>query len=415
MAKRNLILLLSSALLVPALLSCGPGEPESQQSSSPSQSPESFPASSEEIDSLSGFAQTLKSALESGKEKTSGFSLTLEKDAYYKGKITKKEKALFSGASYSDDVLSLSASGEVYYANKDGGFDLEQGNQNFYHEYGYLHGLFIDAFYNVDGTEKSLSVLRSKGVEMEEKDAQALLASSRLDFAGVDNQATILHKGNVYLGGSDFLYQTYFGESGYFTQSDAEANATFQKQGDSLTLSTYFDEKDANDDVYRRNFLFEFAFQGGLLVEASGSEEDHLVSGSSVSESISSGSSFKLSNQYEAKTSSNTDFNRFFYTDYIPFLGENPYSVTEVDSAALNTKYFVQIGEARPNTAVRNIDSILLQSAMRNGEEAKESDFSYEEEDKAITFLRGGDYELTFLSRAGVKRTLSVSLEEVSA
>ena len=408
MAKKNLALLLSLFGILPSLFSCASGDGPDASASQTEES--SLKAQGEE--SLRGFAQTLQEALDLGKEKTSGYSLALEKGAYYKGKATKKERALFEGGAYSDDSLSLSAKGEVYYANQDGGFDLEQGNQDFYHEYGYRHGLFLDAFYWIDGAEKSINSLRSKGIEMEEKDALSILRSGRLDFSGVDNQATILYQGGVYSGGTEFLYQTYFGEEGLFQGQEAKANASSLSQGGSIAFSTYFDEADANDDVYRRAFAFEFTFADGVLVEASGREEDRLVSAEGVSEAIASSFSFQLSNRYEAKSASGADFDRFFYTDYIPFLGENPYSVTEADSYSVGARYFVQIAEGRPNTAIRNIDSIRLQSATRNGEEAKEGDFAYAEEDNAITFLRGGEYELSFLSRAGIKRSLSISLPE---
>lgn len=402
MKKKAFIACLASSLLFPALFSCV-GEGGGASSSS----------SSIEIKnkSLAEFLTLYNQTTESDTNKASNFNLTLTRDLYYKGIKRNQYVAAFDANVYKNEVTTLTSKDQSYaYNTKTGEMDKES-EKGFYHEFGYKHNLFIDAFYTLDEDGKTLNTLRSSSIKMDEENAKSLLNSGYIDMAGISNQATASLDKLTYAGAYDFLTYNYFGDQGELITEEAQENVEITSSGNIYTLKTYFDQKDDQDALYRHLFTFEFTFSDNHLVEIFGMEEEHLVSDDTVSEEITAASSLSITASFDEKEDSSVDFDRFFFTEYEILLGENPYSVSEVKDVKLNTRYFLKTTDGQPAYANPNIDKIRLESIVRNEEQASDSDVQFEADSNAITFLRGGNYVLTFISSNNIRATLEIGIE----
>lgn len=403
MKKKAFIACLASSLLVPILFSCGGNLTNSEDSKD----------SSIEIknESLANLVNLYNKTAESDTKTASNFNLTLTRDLYYKGIKRNQYVAAFEGDVFKNDVSTLTAKDQSYsYDTKTEGMVLES-EKGYYHEFGYKHNLFIDAFYTLDSEGKTLNTLRSSGTSVNEEIAKSSLNSGYIDMAGISNQATISLDKTTYDGAYDFLTYNYFGTKGTFLSEEAQTNAEVKVNGDQYTLTTYFDKKDDQDALYRHLFSFEFTFSNNHLTEVFGTEEERLVSGDEVSEEISAASSLSITTTFDERIDSSIDFERYFFTEYEVFLGENPYSVSETKDVNINTKYFIKTSDAQPASALENIDKIHLESITKNGKPASENDAIFDAEENSIQFLKGGDYILTFVSSNNVRANLEVSLE----
>ena len=403
MKKKAFIACLASSLLVPVLFSCNGDTTGSEDSKD----------SSIEIknESLATLVNLYNKTTEDDTKVASNFNLTLTRDLYYKGVKRNQDVAAFEGNIFKNNISSLTSKDQSYsYDTKTDSMVLES-EKGYYHEFGYEHNLFIDAFYTIDSDGKTLNTLRSSSTQIAEENAKSMLNSGYIDMAGVSNQATVSLDKTTYNGAYDFLTYNYFGTKGTFLSEEAQANAEVTVNGGQYTLTTYFDKKDDQDALYRHLFSFEFTFLNNHLTEVFGTEEEHLVSGDEVSEEISAASSLSITTSFDGRTDSSIDFERYFFTEYEVFLGENPYSVSEVKDVNINTKYFIKTSDAQPASALQNVDKIHLESITKNGKPAGENDAIFDAEENSIQFLKGGDYVLTFVSSNNVRAALEVSLE----
>ena len=403
MKKKAFIACLASSLLIPALFSCGGSDVPSDDSKD----------SSVEIknESLAELVKLYDKTVQNDAKTLSNFNLTLTRDLYYRGIKRNQYVAAFDGDVYKNETTTLTSKDQSYaYNTKTNAMDLES-EKGYFHEYGYKHNLFIDAFYTLDSDGKTLNTLRSSSVSMDSENAKSMLNSGYIDTTAINNQATIALEKKTYTGAYDFLTYNYFGNQGTFISEEAQAHAEVTSNGTQYTLKTYFDKKDDQDALYRHSFSFEFTFSDNHLSEVFGTEEERLVSDGEVSDEVAAGSSLSITVSFDERVDSSIDFERYFFTEYEVFLGENPYSLSEVKEVALNTKYFLKTTDGQPASAISNIDKVHLESIVRNEEKASENEVLFDAEDNSITFLRGGNYSLSFVSSNNVRATLEVLIE----